>query len=135
VALTPAEKERARYHLGYGSLSPAAAISFGLPALIQPLFIIEQTLTLVDQNSEDRIRRMLKIMDDIECRLVDAQPALAAAKLGELEPRENHPDLLEKEYFRWACRLSDTLRAPLYPYSARFRQFMTGMAGSIPIRD
>lgn len=135
MALTPTEKERVRYHLGYGSVNPAAAISFGLPALIQPLFIVENAMNQLPAESEDRIRRLLKIMDDVECRLVDAQPALAAAKLGELEPRENHPDLLEKEYVRWGYRLADTLRVPIYPYSARYRSFIHGMAGSIPVRS
>lgn len=85
--------------------------------------------------AEDRIRRILKIMDDTECRIEGAQPNLAAARLGELETRENQPDLLEREYVRWGFRLADALRVPIYPYSARYRNFMNGMSGSIPVRD
>jgi hypothetical protein len=134
MALTAVEKERVRYHLGYGSVNPAAAMSFGLPALIQPLFIVETAMNNLPAESEDRVRRMLKIMDDVECQLVSAQPNLAAARLGELETRKDQPDLLEKEYVRWGYRLADTLRVPIYPYSARYRSFL-GMGMSIPVRD
>lgn len=134
MALTASEKERIRYHTGHGSISPAAAISYGLPALIQPLFILENAMSLVDNNTEDRIRRLLKILDDIECRLIDAQPRLAAESVGELKTRMNEPDLLEREYVRWGFRLADTLRVPIYPYSARYKPYIHGMAGSIPVR-
>jgi hypothetical protein len=110
-------------------------MSYGLPALIQPLFIVENAMNNLPAESEDRVRRLLKIMDDVECQLVGAQPNLAAARLGELETRENQPDLLEKEYVRWGYRLADTLRVPIYPYSARYGKFLHGMAGSIPVRD
>jgi hypothetical protein len=129
---TEAEKERIRYHLGYGSADPAAAISFGLPALIQPLFIVEKAMDLLPQPAEERVRKLLAVMDGIECRLVAAQDRLAAIRLGDLELRENEPDKLEREYYRWARRLAETLRVPLYPYAARFSGGMGGV-GNVPV--
>lgn len=126
MALTASEKERIRYHLGYGSVNPAAAISFGLPALIQPLFIVENAMDNLPLESEERVRRILSVLDGVECRLIEVQTHLFAEALGELRPRADAPDKLEREYYRWAVRLAETLRVPLYPFAERFRRFLGG---------
>ena len=136
MSLTASEKERVQYHTGYGSVSPAAAITYGLPALIQPLFIVENAMKYLPPESEDRVRRTLDVLDGVECKLVDAQDRLMASRLGDLELREDETDRLEREYFRWATRLAETLRVPLYPYAQRFRRFLVSggrSGGSIPV--
>lgn len=137
MALTAQEKERTRYHLGYGNVEPSASISFGVPAPVQTLFLLEEAMNRMLPEGEDRIRRYLKILDDIECKLVDAQDRLAAKSLGELVLERDHgnePDLLEREYARWGMRLAEHLRVPIYPYAERYKQFAASMAGSIPVR-
>lgn len=136
---TDQEKERVHYHLGYGSLDSAAALSFGLPITLQPLFIVDQALNITTVDAANRVRRLLNVLDGVDQKLIDAQDRLAAKRLDTLETRPDEPDALEREYYRWACRLADTLRVPLYPYSQRFAQFIhgggPGGAGSIPVRD
>jgi hypothetical protein len=115
----------------------AGSIQFGLPRPVQTLFIVEEAMTqLIEPDGVDRVRRHLKILDDIECRLVAAQGSLGAAKLGELTIERQglqEPDLLENEYFRWGGRLADQLGVPFYAYSNRYKR--RASAGNIPVRN
>ena len=88
---------------------------------------------LVIAEAEDRVRRLLNILDRIECRIEQSADVLEASQMGDLHTRENAPELLEKEYVRWASRLADVLGVPLYPYSQRFRKYVGG-GGNIPVR-
>lgn len=134
MALTPDERDRVRYHLGFLSVSDGASIQFGLPRATQLLFILDRAMDNLLVIAEDRVRRYIKIMDDIECRLVDAQDRLAAEALGELKLRDQEPDRLEKEYVRWGFRLAGIFGVPPYAYSERYRTAVTAMTGSIPVR-
>jgi hypothetical protein len=134
AVLTPSERERVRYHLGYLNVQLAGSIQFGLPRPVQTLFILEEAMNQVIFEGLDRVRRLLKVLDDIECRLIASQDRLAASKLGELETRENEPDLLEREYYRWGGRLADQLGVPFYAYSNRYKQGMSA-AGILPVRN
>jgi len=134
VALNDSEKERVRYHLGYIEVQPAASIQLGIPRPIQTVFLVEQAMNNVIGAAEDRVRRILGVMDGIEDQLVDAQPRLAAEKLDELTIRKDETDALDREYVRWGSRLADILGVPIYPYSARYRNVMGSGAGSIPVR-
>lgn len=91
-------------------------------------------MTQVIAEGLDRVRRLLKVLDDIECRLINAQARLAADSLGELKLRQNEPDMLEKEYYRWGGRLADQLGCPFYSYSNRYKQGGAA-AGIIPVRN
>lgn len=128
MALTEEERERCRYHLGYMEASFAAALQFGIPRPAQTIFLLEQALNqITNPFAEDRIRRVLFTLDDIEEKLRSALCVLVAEQLGELklrgaEPGLTYPDLLEREYVRWAKRLADILGVPLYAYSDRFKK-------------
>ena len=113
-------RERIRYHCGYLDVQPAAAITYGTPAPVQTLFLIENAMNLLLPEAIPRVYNVVQILDDIECQMVQGQAYLPANKLGELEIRKEHIDMLEDEYFRWASRLADILGIPLYPFSERF---------------
>lgn len=134
MPLNDSEKERVRYHLGYLEVSVAASLSFGIPVPQQTLFLVESAMTRVIEASTNRVRRILQVMDGIEEQLVEAQPRLAATKLGDLSLRENEPDMLEREYVRWGYRLANILGVPVYPFSERYRTASGIRAGSIPVR-
>lgn len=134
MPLDAAEKERVRFHLGYPEVQPAASIQFGIPRPIQTAFLVEDAMSNIIEVAVDRIRRILKIMDDIESKLVDAQDRLAAIQLSDLHLRENEPDQLEHEYVRWGYRLADIVGVPIYAFSMRYRNFAGSQAGSIPVR-
>lgn len=122
MALTPFEKQRTRYHLGYPSTQPAASITFGIPRPIQTMFLVEQAMNLLLPDAEDEVRRLLGIMDGVECRLQAAQDRLAAKRIDQLELRDDEPGQLEGEYRRWGYRLADVLGVPIYAYSMKYRR-------------
>lgn len=135
MALTIFEKTRATYHLGYPVLHSAGAMNLGIPVAMQTQFVLDLSLNLVTVDAEDQIRRVLQVLDNLECKLVSAQDRLAASKLGELTLERSdgvETDLLENEYYRWASRLSDILGAPLYPFSVRFKGRGGGV--NVPVR-
>ena len=134
MPLDAAEKERARYHLGYLGVQPAASIQLGIPRPLQTVFLVESALSNVIEEAFPRVRKILRIMDDVECKLCEAQDRLAAKRLDALELRDNEPDQLEREYTRWGQRLADVLGVPLYPYSSRYRNIGGVASGSIPVR-
>lgn len=132
-----AEKERIRYHMGYLQVTPAAAITYGIPAPIQTLFLLESAMDRVIANAEDRVRRLITVLDEIECRMLDGQNYLVADQLSDITIRKDNIDKLEDEYCRWAARLADTLGAPLYPGAERFRRMYGSgpmQAGILPVR-
>ena len=135
MAFTPEERQKIRYSLGYVNVSPAASINFGLPRPIQTLFLVEQAMDYILPGAEDNVRRILGILDGIECRLVDAQDRLAAKSLDNLTMRVDETDALENEYYRWGGRLADILGVPFYAYSNRYKRHGKGFAGSIPVRS
>lgn len=134
MPLDDREKERARYHLGYLAVQPAASIQYGIPRPIQTMFLVEVALNNLIEVAVDRVRRILQILDNTETRLVEAQERLAADALDTLKLRANEPDLLEREYARWGMRLADILGVPIYPYSQRYRSAFAVHAGNIPVR-
>jgi hypothetical protein len=133
AVLTPSEKARTRYHLGYLGVQVADSLSFGQPIPIQTLFIVEAAMDHLIAEHVPKVRSLLDVLDGIECRLLAAADRLAAISLGEIKLRDNEPDMLEKEYFRWAGRLADILGVPFYAYSNRFKG--KAMMGSIPVRN
>lgn len=133
MPLTDAEKERVRYHMGYLEVQPAASIQFGIPRPLQTVFLLETAMNNLIESATDRVRRVLKIMDDIELKLVESQERLAAIRLGDITLRDSEPDQLEREYVRWGHRLADILGTPIYPYSTRYAN-AGRRVGSIPVR-
>lgn len=132
AALTDAEKERVRYHLGYLETSFAASIQFGLPRPVQTVFMLESAMELlVNSDAIDRVRRILFTLDEIEEKLRAALCSMIAEQLGTLKLRGNYTDLLEKEYVRWANRLADIFGVPKYFFSARFQR--RGPGTSVPV--
>ena len=137
--LTEFDKERCRYHLGYLETDMAPSIQLGIPRPLQTVFLLEQAIQelITTQFAVARVRRILDCLDRIEDQLKNALCMLGVEKHGELTL---HPlrskgqlvtDSIEKEYVRWAGRLSDVLGVPKYPYSERFRK--RGPGSVIPV--
>jgi len=133
LILTPDERARVKYHLGYGLVNSAASLQFGLSRPIQTLFLVEQAMTNLIDEAIPKVRQIIGILEEVECRLVSAQTRLAAESLGEIRMREKEPDLLEDEYFRWGGRLADLLMVPFYAYSNRYRGRGPSRGGNVPV--
>ena len=133
--LSAADQSRTYYHLGYLQVQPAASLSFGIPRPIQTVFLVQTAITNLIQEAVPRVLSILSIMDNVESKLVQAQTRLAALQIEELKLNPEEPDLLEKEYVRWALRLADILGVPLYPFSTRFKGAAGVSSGSIRVRN
>lgn len=143
--LTEEEKSRIRYHLGYaetsfGGAQAAASIAFGVAQPVQTAFLLEEAIQnlLVNIYAVARVQRILQTLDSIEDQLRASTCTLAAEALGELklrgaEPGRTFPDLLEREYVRWAKRLADVLGVPLYGFAARFQGGAGSGIRSVPV--
>ena len=125
-ALTEHEKECIRSTLGYLETSFAASLQMGIPRPMQTLFLLESAMTLLNNDfALARMRSYLAQIAKIDQQLANATCQLAAEKVGDITLRsaksgETYPDLLEREYVRWARRIADMLGVPPYPYSDRF---------------
>lgn len=120
MALTLEEQAKVRHHLGYPNVNPATMLQFGIPAPQQTLFLVESAMTRLLPDGENIVRRYVKVLDDIETKLVESQDRLAATQLDSLRLNAQEADLLEREYNRWANRLANVLAVPLYPFAQRF---------------
>ena len=132
MALTDSEKERTRYFLGYGAVSPAAALNFGMPKSTQTGFLLELAMNNLMVVAEDRVRSILCTLDYIENALSSGViDRLAARKVEGIELRDDEGDKLDHEYDRWADRLAEIFMVPRYPFSRRSRGHSA--IGNVPV--
>lgn len=132
--ISDANKERARYHLGYMEVVVASSFAFSIPQVTEVQWMFESAITRVRSDAEPRITVLLDRLDQIECTLFQASSELFAKRAGDLEPNLSQPDDVEKEYVRWACRLADMLGVMPYPFSKRFESLINGGGGAGNIR-
>lgn len=134
--LTDADKERARYHLGYMEVVVASSFAFSVPQATELQFMFESAITRVRPEAEFRVRAILDKLDEIECRLFRSSEELFAKRAGDLEPNLSQPDDVERELVRWACQLAQMLGVTPYPFSQRFRSLseLGGRAGNVAVR-
>lgn len=121
ATFTNEERNAVLYHLGYFLADRVTTFALGVAAASEPMWIAEAQLQRVPLSGKAWISRVVGVLDNIELKLIEAQDYLPAEKLGELTINLDNPNALEREYLRWAKRLSDILGAPLNPFSERFR--------------
>lgn len=131
--------ERARYHLGFLTVTVASSFAFSIPAATEVQFMFESAIRRVQTISEPRVVQLLDKLDEIECVLFRASSELFAKRAGDLEPNLEQPSDVDREYVRWACRLADMLGITPYPFSERFKILAQGglsgaRAGNVSVR-
>lgn len=135
MPLLPEDKARIRYHTGYPNVSEVATLAFGLPVSVETGYLIENMMNVVREEAIPRIRNILDVMDGIEKRMECAATHFSATSLGDITTNLKEDDDLERLYCRWAGRLADILRSPLYKGSLRFQKYVFGAAGvNVPVR-
>ena len=86
--LTPEERERCRYHLGYLNITEQVALSLGFPSASQLGFILESSMNNLLPEGEPGVRRALQELDCIEDQLSAMRPGLEAKKTGARNPSD-----------------------------------------------
>ena len=129
--LTPAEKERIRYHTGYLNISQATAISLGFPSATQLQFIIESAMNSVLPDGERGVRRAIAELDCIEDQRSRFRNSLELVATGDTKIRGREAfEVLDDEYRKWCRKLLDTLGSPVNPFSLDHTAMGTDSAAS-----
>jgi hypothetical protein len=124
--LTDAEKQRARYHLGYPGMSTIPTAALGVLGTGQAAFLVERAFTHVLPVAEDKIREILCECDAIESQTKQARQRLSIAQSDttRFRTREELRDL-DDLYALWTDKLADILSVPKNPYSYAHGDDMT----------
>jgi hypothetical protein len=102
---------------------------------LQTMFLVEDVIKaagILRPETEDRVRRILKVMDDIEAKQVEAvnDSHLTVEALDTIHLRRDETDALQHEYRRWRRKLANNMGVPIYPYAD---EPGSGAAGNIPV--
>jgi hypothetical protein len=135
MSFTPEDKARARYHLGYPGVQPAAMISFGMPASTETSFLVDNALDRLVPVYEPKVLSLLNVMDAIEKRMESALCRLSTESTDGVKLRRDEIPSLEAEYQRWGLRLANLLGCVPYQLSPKYQSLGgAGQAQSIPVR-
>lgn len=118
MAFTPEEQTKIKYFLKYPDWqSMSNGVQLGIPAGAQAMYLVEQSFQRLTSFGEDQVREVLEECTQVECQIKVARKRIRAAKLGDLETNPNELRQLKIELEEWRQRLSDTLGAPINPYT------------------
>jgi len=131
--LSQEEKTSVLLHMGYQAQQMASAsMSLGIPSATQPMFLVASALERIPESAVGELRRTLGHLERIKVRLMDIVEQLDVSEIGNIKLREDATNALEREYNRWAQRLSNLLGAPLNPYAERYAT-TAGVGASRPV--
>jgi hypothetical protein len=133
VALSAANIQRARKHLGYMQVRSASSYAFGIPQLTTLQYMFEDAITRILPEAEADAIELLDRLDCIDKALFKSHGDLFAKRVEGLEINLGQPDALELEYARWAQRLGDMLGVMPYPMAPRFKSLLGGGVGNIKV--
>lgn len=125
AALSESEKAQTRRHLGFPGTSAVSVYAMGMVIPMQGTFLLESAMDHLTEHSAQRVRQLLSVLDGLEQKLLKAVCYLTVESIGQIKMRPADPgktptDLIQKEYVRWALKLSDELGVPYYPYASAF---------------
>jgi hypothetical protein len=119
--LTPEERVSVKHHLGYPNATAIETFVLGVPAAMEPLFMLEGAMNAIAPAAEERLRETLRRLEKLDNQLEDNADAVLLSKADEVEFRENEFELLQKRYRYWQGQLCNLLGVPCAnPFDARF---------------
>lgn len=119
--LTDDEKRRTRRHLGYTNVAQASTFFLGIPAAMEPMFMLESAMNLLLPAGETEVREALCLLDAEEARIWGNSDALTTTKVDEIQFRDDEFEKRIQRYRFWQGRLANALGLPgANPFDARF---------------
>src|SRR5579863_3247703 len=103
--LTDDERVAIKDHLGYPNATAIQTFVLGVPAAMEPLFMLEGAMNAIAPAAESRVRVTLRRLDKIDEQIEENQDALVLARADEVEFRENELELLQDRYKWWQGKL------------------------------
>jgi len=124
ATLTESEKSAVRRHLGFPETEAVSVYAMGMVIPMQGMFLVDSAMNHLTEAGASRTRDLLGVLDGLEKKMLKAACYLTVERIGEIQMRPSSgaqgTDLIEREYIRWAKRLSDCLGVPYYPHSEKF---------------
>ena len=117
--LTPPERARIAYHLGYPGFAQNVQVALGVPAAGHTRFILESTMNTLLPDFEPSVRQALAECDCIDAQLADARKTrIQVSKVDQIMLRgaDELADL-EDQYDLWTSKLADLLGTVKNPFS------------------
>jgi hypothetical protein len=133
MAITEADKVRARHHMGYLQVQEASTFVLGVPAGVQTQFVIEGALNKILPQAEDRFSTLLDNLDATEQQILDDQENLAVDQIAEIKVRADEFEQLVKRYQYWQGTLGNLLGVPPNPFDQRFSSWGGSKGVNIPV--
>jgi hypothetical protein len=133
VALTIAEREKIRHHLGYSGTAVASVLSVGgIPSSYPLSWALEGAMNRLMIESEPRVRDLLVKLDQTEEQIFCAQAELGAVQVGNITPNLKQREDLMRAYKYWQASLATTFLTVPNPYDLRFTGVGAG-AGNVGV--
>jgi hypothetical protein len=121
VALSTAEKVAVRHHTGYLGVANAYTFVFGIPAAVQTQFSVEGAMDNILAESEELVRKHLRILDKIQEQQVEDLELLALSEAGEIKFNPAEQKMLDREYVKWVGSLANLFGIIPNPFDQRFK--------------
>lgn len=119
AVLSEAEKDSIRHHLGYLAVANVYTMSLGIPAAVQPQFMIEGAMWRILLSAYPRLTQMLCQLDKIESQVFCGSDLADVNKIGEIDVNPNRVAELAKYYKIAQQGLSNLLGCPANPWDMR----------------
>lgn len=122
MALTPPQRARISYHLGFPGITQNTQIALGFPAAGHTRFILESALSRLLPDYEPMVLNALAQCDCIDAQLADARKSRIQVTSVDgitLRGPEELSDL-EDQYDLWTDKLADLLGVVKNPFSHVF---------------
>ncbi len=117
---TREEKARIRYHLGYVNVTSQATFALGLPAGVEPIYLIEAAMDRVLPEAVVIVRDLMSKCDLAEAQMVENQELLAVTQVDEIGIRQDEFQRLQDRYLYWRSAMANNLGVQPNPWDRRF---------------
>lgn len=131
--LSPAERARCKYHLGYPNIAAFNSIQLGFIAVSQSLFLVERAMDNLLDEAIPIFREHIMRLDEINNQIDDARSRMRASEVDEIKLNPEEVYMLRREYKAWATSLADLLGSPINAYSEKFNTGFGGGPLNVPV--
>lgn len=114
------EKASIRHHLGYPNVSQISTFALGVGAGVETNFVIERAMEQVTEKGAALVRRLLAVLDKIECQMIEDMENMAVSSIGEITVDPKEQAKLKREYLYWGDALANAIGAVRNPFDLRF---------------
>lgn len=119
MAFTDDEKVRIRHHLGYLNVAQGSTFVLGVPAALEPQFIIEIAMNKVLPAAEGLVRRLLANCDAAEEQIAENTQNVAATQVDEIALNDKEFEQIVKRLNYWRGGLANALAIYQNPFDKR----------------